>query len=218
MDGTNKAESGFEQLEKTCSSSSYSMDTAHGLIMASCERISVNGNVSAGLVRSQGHVDMQLARENNAICRQFGLDVQHPDVPLLGDDTGARFMCDYFERETKRQKGTPVDKPEKFVAPGIEPYLQPWIHTFDEPAPMSDADFAAMFGPTSNLAEFNEMKSLVVQGGKAKRMPHLCEYNGPCCKLAKNGCPSQKHPYPRKHVKHGHVSGCKKGMLLKMKK
>jgi len=49
LDGTNKIESSWSAIEKTFSASSYAEDYAHALGMASAERVSVKGNVAAGM-------------------------------------------------------------------------------------------------------------------------------------------------------------------------
>ena len=191
LDGTNKVESDFNKLETTESASSYQPKHAHGLLMASSERLSVKGNVAVGMQRDLGHVDMQLARERNATARKHGFLVPYPDIAELQPDTGARFVHEYFEQELKRRKGEPVLEPPKFEAPSIERYYQPW-------EPTVPAELLSLLAP---------MPEGIINYKKQKHK-NRCPLGGPCCALRKRegSCLAD-----RKHVKHRHMPACLQG-------
>ena len=186
LDGTNKVESDFHKLETTESASSYKPKHAHGLLMASAERLSVKGNVAVGLLPDLVHSDMQLARERNAVCRKHGFAVPYPMVADLEPDTGARFVHEYWEQQLKRRAGEPVPVPPTYEAPDIERYYQSW-----EPKVQ-----LSLLAPVEGLIDY-----------KRQRHNNPCAVGGPCCALRKHGsCVADG-----RHVKHKHVPGCRKG-------
>lgn len=65
------------------SASSYSEAYGHALLQASAERISVKGNVAAGLQADLGHFDTKQARDNNEICKRRSMALPHPDPQPL---------------------------------------------------------------------------------------------------------------------------------------
>ena len=116
------------------SASSYSEAYGHALLQASAERISVKGNVAAGLQADLGHFDTKQARDNNEICKRRSMALPHPDPQPLRADTGARFGAEYLRcgKAAKQRRleggaassssalGEEEEEQQVFKAPGRE--------------------------------------------------------------------------------------------------
>ena len=216
----------------------YGAEYGHGLLMASAERISVRGNIAAGLLHDYGHHDMQLLRDANDVARRFGLPVPYPDVPALGEDTGERFGLDYFNLEVpaaKRRRcgngkapmaalaaaeapeAAAAAPPPKFAVPTPEPYLAPWTHVFAEEPTLSAAELTALF----SVGDDEVVAEMVRTGEHSRRSAaKLCPVGGACCHMWKRGgpCSGAKH----KPGLHKHTTDCPQGkgnaLSLAMKK
>lgn len=186
LDGTNKVESDFHKLETTLSASRYGKDLGHGLLMASAQRLSVKGNIAAGILTDPDHCDLQILRMRNEVAAKHGKPLPHPDVPPLSADTGARFGVNYYDLELRRQAGQdPTPQPIK--PPSIAPLYQQY-----EPSSTDDSMFIPLDETMINW--------------KQQRHKNPCLVGGPCCMLRKRGsCAADG-----RHVKHGHVASCPK--------
>lgn len=195
LDGTNKVESDFHKLETALSASSYAKEHGHGLLMASAQRLSIKGNIAAGILSDPGHCDLQLLRMRNQVAAKHGLPLPFPDVPPLSADTGARFGCDYCDLELRRQAGeeNPIPKPIKL--PSIEPFYQ-------------------QYEPSSTDKMFMPVEETGLIDWRKQRHNNPCIVGGPCCKLRKIGSCLLEG----KHVKHKHVPGCPKLLGNEQKK
>ena len=188
LDGTNKVESDFYKLEMTLSASRYEKDHGHGLLMASAQRLSIKGNIAAGILTDPGHCDLQILRVRNEVALKHGKPPPYPDVPPTSADTGARFAVDYYDLEIRRQGGEEHPTPQPIKPPSTKLLYQQY-----EP---SSTDL--MFMPM----ERGDMEI----DWKRQRYHNPCILGGPCCALRKKGSCAQDG----KHTKHSHVPGCPK--------
>ena len=225
LDGTNKTESSFSALEISLSASSYSEEYGHALLMASAERISVKGNVAAGLLAHLGHYDTQQARDNNAICARRGMALPHPDLQPLRADTGARFGAEYLRRgeAAKRRRldggassSAEEEEQQVFKAPSVDRYYERWQHEFAKGAPkkkekeLDEVQLQLLL----TMPNDDEAKDLV-RGGWNPKHSNKCVVGGACCHLRDKGpCP----PGPKHASKHKHVPGCLHGRGLAIRK
>ena len=154
--------------------------------MASAQRLSVKGNIAAGILTDPDHCDLQILRMRNEVAAKHGKPLPHPDVPPLSADTGARFGVNYYDLELRRQAGQdPTPQPIK--PPSIAPLYQQY-----EPSSTDDSMFIPLDETMINW--------------KQQRHKNPCLVGGPCCMLRKRGsCAADG-----RHVKHGHVASCPK--------
>lgn len=122
IDGTNKAEASFGELEKPISANGgYSRDKFDGKLLNKIGRMNERERVSQAGGSGPGHYNLKRARLHNALMASLGEPLPHPSLPQLAPRAQTKHATFAFDRAValQRSRGDTSSAPLALPPPSL---------------------------------------------------------------------------------------------------